>query len=123
MATLVTSMLSKAQPVTATAPAMPTVLSKGVSKIPNGMVGATLVTLTWTCCGEPMAPGAETVMIAPFDPPPDGGAAVTWNVPLPVPEEGEMVTLGRSEEAVQPTFNPPAILTVTVWGLVINALL
>ena len=69
-----------------------------------------------------MAPGALTVTIAPLDPPPDGGVAVTWNVPLPVPDAGATVTLVRFEEAVQPTLRPPEMLTVTVCGLVTNEL-
>src|ERR1700726_1406541 len=84
-----TSMLSSAQPVTPTAPVIPPVLFTGVSKLPNGMAGVTLVTLTWTCCGEPVAPAALTVMMAPGDPLAGGAVAVTWNVPLPVPEVGE----------------------------------
>src|SRR5579862_273576 len=120
MPTLRTSMLSKAQPVTPTAPLMPVVLFTGVSKLPNGMAGVTLATLTWTCWGELVAPSAVTVIIAPDVPPPEGAAAVTWKVPLPVPDGGEMVTLERSEVAVQPTLRPPVMLTVTVCGEVIN---
>src|ERR1700720_1214750 len=92
-----TSILSRAQPVTPIAPVTPVVLFTGVSKLPYGRAGVTAVTLTWTCCGEPVAPAALTVMMAPADPPPEGAAAVIWNVPLPVPDAGETVTLGRSE--------------------------
>ncbi len=113
-------MLSNAQPVTPIAPVTPVVLFIGVSKLPNGAAGVTLVTLTWICCGDPVAPVEVTVMMAPAVPPPDGGVAVTWNVPLPVPEAGETVTLGRSEATAQPTLSPPDMLTVTVCGLVIK---
>ena len=82
-------MLSSTQPVTATAPATPVVLFAGVSKLPTGTDGEALATLTWTCCGDPGAPAAVTVM-TPLGP----CVAVTWNDELPVPEVGETMMFG-----------------------------
>src|SRR5579864_54144 len=89
MPTLVTSMLSSAQPVTGIFPASPVALLAGVSKLPNGTDGVTLVTFTWTCWGEPGIPAAVTVM-APLGP----ALAVTWKLPLPLPEDGNTVIFG-----------------------------
>src|SRR5713101_6434301 len=96
MLTLVTSILSSAQPVTATFPAIPVVLFKGVSKLPNGGAGVTPVTLTWICWGEPGEPAAVTVMV-----PPVPVLAVTWKLPFPVPDAGKTVMLGWLEDTVQ----------------------
>src|SRR5260370_35723433 len=101
MSTLVTSMLSSAQPVTAIAPAMPDVPLAGVSKLPTGDPGVLAAPLTCACSDGLVARGAPTV-ITPLGP----ELTVTWKAPLPVPDPGDTVIAGWFEEAVQATPGP-----------------
>jgi hypothetical protein len=108
-------MLSRAQPVTGIAPAIPVVLFAGVSKLPYGGAAGALLTFTWICWGEPGEPAAVTVIV-----PPGPALAVTWMLPLPLPEVGKTVIFDALEDAVQFPGVPLRKFTATVCVLVIS---
>jgi len=81
ISTFTTSTASSAHPVTGIAPATPLVLFAGVSKLPKGLPSDGVEMFTWTCFGDPVAPGAVTVTM-PLGP----LLADTWNEPFPLPE-------------------------------------
>src|SRR5262245_8104629 len=102
--TLVTAMSSSAQPVTASDPLMPVVLSTGVSNTPNGAPGSvTTESATCTVCVPLAAAAAATVRVATL---PFGGSVArlsydTLTVAGPVPLVGETAIQGLSDVTVQ----------------------